>query len=333
MTTREFERARRLLCRLQDDIQTSLLAARTKQARRFARVAAVTAADTIYHVDRLSERAILSWFEKHWPRAWPVEVVMEGLEEHGAVTFPKNTPVAHTVFKCILDPIDGTRNLMHDKRSAWILSALAPQHGTKTNLADIVVAAMTEIPTTKQNCADQVSAVRGRGLVATRRDWANGKSKLIALRPSRARNFDHGFASFVRFFPEGKALLAETEEALWRRLGVVRRGAELVFEDQYITTGGQIYELLAGHDRLIADLRPLALRKLGIESALCCHPYDICTALLLQEAGGVVESPDGGPLRAPLDTTTPVSWIGYANPHLARLVRPALRRVLREYFA
>jgi fructose-1,6-bisphosphatase/inositol monophosphatase family enzyme len=332
VTARELERARRLLCRLQDDIQSALLAARAKQARRFARVAAVTAADTIYHVDRLSERAILGWFKEHWPRRWPVEVVMEGLEERGTVTFPRNTPVEQTVFKCILDPVDGTRNLMHDKRSAWILSALAPQRGANTNLADIFVAAMTEVPTTKQSCADQVSAVRGRGLVTTRRDLVRDQTRRIMLRPSPARNFDHSFASFVRFFPEGKALMAEAEEALWHRLGVVRRGAELVFEDQYITTGGQIYELLAGHDRMIADLRPLALRKLGIDSALSCHPYDICTALLLEEAGGVVESPESGPLRAPLDTTTPVSWIAYANPHLARLVRPALRRVVGGYF-
>ncbi len=43
---------------------------------------------------------------------------MEGLEGE-AVTFPRGTPVGGTLFKCILDPIDGTRNLMYDKRSAW----------------------------------------------------------------------------------------------------------------------------------------------------------------------------------------------------------------------
>ena len=107
----------------------------------------------------------------------------------------------------------------------------------------------------------------------------------------------------------------------------------LVFDDQYITTGGQIYELLIGHDRMLGDLRPLAYAKLALGSAsLCCHPYDICTALLLQEAGGLVEAPDGRPLRAPLDTTSPIAWMGYANPTLARTVRPVLQGLMKKYF-
>ena len=34
------------------------------------------------------------------------------------------------------------------------------------------------------------------------------------LRPSRAENFAHGFASLSRFFPDGKALTAQLEEEL-----------------------------------------------------------------------------------------------------------------------
>ena len=54
-------------------------------------------------------------------------------------------------------------------------------------------------------------------------------------------------------------------------------------------------------------------------------------ALIAREAGCVVEAPDGGALRYPLDTTTPVAWMGYANTALARTVRPALRRVMAKY--
>jgi fructose-1,6-bisphosphatase/inositol monophosphatase family enzyme len=326
------DHARRLLCALQVDLRDTLIAARARRAQSFARVAAVTAADTIYQVDRISEAAILAWFGRHWPRAWPVELVMEGAEE--GVTFPRGTPVAKTNLKCILDPIDGTRNLMYDKRSAWALAALAPQRGAKTNLGDIVVAAMTELPTSKQGRGDQLSAVRGRGVVARRHDLRTGRARPLALRPSRARNFEHGFASIARFFPEGKALLATLEEALWRELGVLgRNGGQLVFDDQYLSTGGQLYELAVGHDRMLGDLRPPAYAKLKLGSAsLCCHPYDICTALILQEAGGIVEAPDGRPLRVPLDTTSPVAWMGYANPTLARQVRPRLRRLMREFF-
>jgi hypothetical protein len=110
-------------------------------------------------------------------------------------------------------------------------------------------------------------------------------------------------------------------------------GGQLVFDDQYICTGGQLFELIVGHDRMLGDLRPLAYAKLGLSSAsLCCHPYDICTALIAREAGCVIESPEGRPLRAPLDTTTPVSWLGYAYPGLARLVRPVLLRIMAEHF-
>ena len=85
--------------------------------------AAVTAADTIYHVDRLSEDGVLAWFGRHWPRAEPVEIVMEGLEG-GAVTFPRGVPVARTAWKCILDPIDGTRAFITGRHEWGSLIAL-----------------------------------------------------------------------------------------------------------------------------------------------------------------------------------------------------------------
>jgi fructose-1,6-bisphosphatase/inositol monophosphatase family enzyme len=333
MTRAQLTRGRRLLCALQDHIRDTLVAARARQARHFARVAAVTAADTIYFVDRLSEEAILEWFERHWPGTWPVELVMEGGEER-AVTFPRGTPVGRTRCKCILDPIDGTRGVMYDKRSAWILAAIAPQRGRRTHLGDIVIAAMTEFPTAKHGFADQVSAIAGGGVVAERLDLAKRTRRRWTPLPSRATDFEHGFASIARFFPEGKALLGKIEEALWRELGVLgKNGGQLVFDDQYICTGGQLFELIVGHDRMLGDLRPAAYAKLGYSSAtLCCHPYDICTALIAREAGCIVEAPGGGDLRPPLDTTTPVAWMGYANEQLARTVRPVLRRVMARYF-
>lgn len=293
------------------------------QGRRLTRVAAITAADTIYGIDRVSEHAVLAWFAKNWPKRWPVELVMEGLEGK-AVTFPRGTPVRRTVFKCILDPIDGTRGLMYDKRSAWSLAALAPQRGAKTNLSDIIVAAMTELPTSKAGLADQLSVVKGKGVRAGRINLRTGRRVKFQPRPSRAKDLAHGFASFAKFFPAGKAWLAECEEKLWQTLG---DGTE-IFDDQYLSSGGQIYELLMGHDRFIADLRSLAFSKLRIRSALACHPYDICTALIAQELGCVITAPKGKPLRVPLDTTSAVAWVGYANPVLARRIGPKLRALL-----
>jgi len=287
------------------------------------RVAGVTSADTIYAIDRVSEHAVLAWFQKNWPKRWPVELVMEGLEGK-AVTFPRGTPLVKTLFKCILDPIDGTRGLMYDKRSAWSLAALAPQRGAKTNLSDIIVAAMTELPTSKGGYADQLTAVRSQGVRAERIDLRTGRRVKFTPRPSRAKEVAHGFASFAKYFPPGKAWLAEREEKLWRALG----DGEEIFDDQYLSSGGQLYELLMGHDRFIADLRPLAFAKLRLPRALACHPYDICTALIARELGCVVTAPEGKALRAPLDTTTPVAWVGYANRSLARRIGPKLRKIV-----
>jgi fructose-1,6-bisphosphatase/inositol monophosphatase family enzyme len=331
MNSTELDRARKLICRMHDCIRNSLIKARRREPNTLSRIDAVTAADTIYHVDRISEAAIFKWLEQYWPRQWPLELVMEGLEDGVMHSFPKGTPVSRTVFKCIIDPIDGTRNYMVDKRSAWILTGLAPQKGEGTGICDIVVAVMTELPTSKQWRSDQLSAVRSGPLYTSGTDVKTGIKRKINLKPSSAVDYKHGFASFVHFFPEGKALLAQMEEKLWNEVQGVGQGrSPLVFDDQYISTGGQLYELIAGHDRMIADLRPLAFKRLGLKNELVCHPYDICSSLLLQAAGGIVESPLGKGLDIPLDTISPVSWVGYANPRLARLVRPILKRLCHE---
>ena len=66
---------------------------------------------------------------------------------------------------------------------------------------------------------------------------------------------------------------------------------------------------------------------------LACHPYDICTALIAREAGVVVTDAWGAPLAAPLDTETPVAWVGYANETLHQAIEPVLQRLLREMLA
>ena len=50
--------------------------------------------------------------------------------------------------------------------------------------------------------------------------------------------------------------------------------------------------------------------------------------MLLTEAGCVFADPFGGPVDCPLDTTSPVAWVAYANQALADLVGPVLREIL-----
>lgn len=333
METETQEKFRRLLLDLQNRIREHVLAGRDASSNEGLRdVVARTSADTIYRIDRFGEEAILDWFENHWPADEPVELVMEGLEDDGPTVFPAG--VSETKWKCIIDPIDGTRNLMHDKRAAWALTALAPQKGADNRLLDIEVAVMTELPPRKQRWSDQISAVRGGGrdrLNAVSLNLDTGATRAVLLEPSQANDFLGGFASISRFFPEGKTWLAALEEKFWRaQFEFDGDQGPLVFEDQFICTGGQFYELLSGHDRMLGDLRPLAHEKLGLQSALVCHPYDVCTALILQEGGGIVEDPWGKPLNPPLDTTSPVVWIAYANSKLAALSRPIWKKLLKE---
>lgn len=325
--------ARQLLADLTATIRDSVINARDSEGDTFHHVSAETAADTIYQVDKISEEAIVEWFGQKWPENWPVEIVMEGIEDGDNLTFPEGTPVDQTEWKCIMDPIDGTRNIMYDKRSAWALAALAPQRGNDNSLLDIDIASMAEIPTSKQWRADEVSGYRGGGLVTEAYNVLDKTRSPIKLAPSGAGDFKHGFASFARFFPEGKQLMASFEEQIWGEMyGLGKSASPLVFDDQYISTGGQMYEILCGHDRMLGDLRPLAFNKLGMKRSLCCHPYDICTYILLEEAGAVIERHDGGPLDAPLDTTSPVTWIGFANIALADQIRPVIHKAIKEHF-
>lgn len=330
------EQRRALLAALGGHVQARVLAARNAAAPgEMARVAHATRADVIYAVDTVSENAIEEWFAAHWPEAEPVQLVMEGIEDDETRTFPPRTPPERLRWKCLLDPIDGTRNLMYDKRSAWVMIGLAPYRGAANVLSDISVAAMTELPPSKQLLADRLSVVRGagpEGVVAERVHLETGAVTTWTPRPSSTPDLNHGFASISRFLPAAKERLAAMEEQLWRSLG---SRAEVVFEDQYISTGGQFYQLLAGHDRMLADLRPEALASLGKAPdgafALVCHPYDVAAWLVATELGVVLEKPDGSPLDQPLDTTTPVSWVGYANADLAALIRPKLTEILSAY--
>ncbi len=323
------ESFRKHLLALGEGVRSLIIETRQQDPqRRFSDVSHTTVADIIYDIDALVEPAILAWLGVNWPRAEPVELVMEGLEERGPLAFPNGCNVAETKWKLIIDPIDGTRMLMHDKRPGWFIAGLAPQRGRTNTLADIEVAALVELPTTKQSLADALSAIRGQGLQATRADLITGTSVPLKLQPYQGDVLAHGFSSLVKFFLPAKEMTARIErDAIVKAYGDLVDGAD-IFDDQYISTGGQFYEMIAGRDRWLGDLRPLIFPPCGFHTTLACHPYDVAAALLLQEAGCIIEKPDGSPLDAPLDTTTPVAWVAYANPDLATRLRQPLQAAL-----
>jgi len=299
-------------------------------------MAAVTgkqAGDVIYAIDRVTDRVLLDRFAA-LAKNWPCVLVAEGLGVSGRRVLPDGTPESAAEIVAVVDPIDGTRGLMYQKRSAWILTGVAPYRGGGETLADISLAVQTEIPLVKQHLADTLWAVTGEGARAERADLVAGSRAPLALRPSRATTIAHGFGGLAKFFAGSRAELAAIDDAVVRRLlgDGGDQGDPLVFDDEYLSSAGQLYELMVGHDRWTADIRPLlqpARRAAGRAPIFCAHPYDLACELIAREAGVVVTDPRGARLAAPLDVTSDVAWLGFANAGLARSVGGALTEELR----
>lgn len=319
-----------LQARIRDEV---VAACEGPQADELARVASSGAdeGDTIYAIDRISEGRLVDLVDREIARHVPVLLVAEGLPG-GRRVLPDGARADEAPFVLLVDPIDGTRGLMYQKRSAWILTGVAPNRGPQTTLADIEVAVQTEIPLVKQHLGDVLWAVRGRGAHAHRENRFTRARSALALRPSRADSPAHGFSTIARFFPGGRDVLAALDDDLAQAIaGRFTPGEAYCFEDQYICTAGQLYELMVGHDRFVADLRPLLvpmLARRGWPKPHCCHPYDLATALIAEEAGVVVTDATGAPLRCPISIDDDVAWIGYANPRLRARVEPVLQKLL-----
>ena len=330
----EMELVARVRC-IQAEIRDRVIAhMEAQELGALSEVVGETAGDTIYAIDRVSEEALQELFQREMGGDTSFVLIGEGLEDTGKV-FPEGTDPEDALYRVIVDPIDGTRGLMYDKRSAWVLTGIAPNKGKFTSLSDITVAVQTEIPTRKQFRGDVLWAVKGSGAQAEGFNRFDGTSVNLILKPSKADTIEHGFAMLSRFFPGAKDVLGQVEEALVEALiGPVQPGRARLFEDQYICSGGQFYELMAGHDRFNADLRPnleRVIRSRGRSLGICCHPYDVCTELIAREMGVIITDPHGKLLDASLDTTSPVAWVGYANPDLRRKIEPVLQRVMAEY--
>lgn len=290
----------------------------------------VQGGDTIYALDVHSEEILLEHCAL-WGEETPFLLVAEGLP-NGRQLFGCNR-AEEAQFILICDPIDGTRPLMYNKRSAWMLTGIAPNMGDATNLSHIEIAMQTELVTSRALYSDTLWAVRGGGAFATTHNLMTREKREWTPQPSRAQSIEGGFAMFAKFFPGSKGWLANMEEELLLRvLGAPSDGQPQTFDDQYISTGGQLYELMMGHDRFNADLRPFAHEHLhgGHSTRLCCHPYDMCTELIARESGIVLTNERGNELQAPLDVESPVMWIGYANKAIQQQIEPALLQLLHE---
>jgi hypothetical protein len=297
-----------------------------QEVEQLAAVAGYEGGDVIYALDRACEPILLERFEA-LARDWSCVLVAEGLGPDGLAVFPAGCSADHAELRVLVDPIDGTRGLMYGKRPAWILTGVAPNRGEATTLADIELAIQTEIPLPKQYLCDTLWAVAGQGAAGERYNRLTGERQPLRLGPSTATTIAHGFGAVHRVSPGARAELAAIDDAVVERLlGPPPTGPPLVWEDQYISVGGQLYGLMMGHDRWIADLRPLVAPGMSA----CSHPYDLASELVAREAGVIVSDLAGRRLAAPMDVTSRVAWVAFANPALTGQVGTALRQVLAE---
>lgn len=320
--------------RLHETIRASVVSASERSSHeQMSKIVADNEGDTIFAIDRVSEEILIDHIEREIAAHLPIVLIAEGLGS-GKVVLPRRANESDAVWRIIVDPIDGTRGLMYQKRSAWILTGVAPNLGHDTKLSDIEFAIQTEIPLVKQHLSDTVWAFRGHGANAEQFNRLTGEVTSIDLRPSSAESIEQGFAMISRFFPGVRDVLAEIDEEIIRAsLGNPRNGKAQCFEDQYISTGGQLHELMAGHDRFVADIRPLmatTMAERGLDLSICCHPYDLCTELIARELGVIVTDENGLPLSSPLSNETDVAWVGYANRSIREQIEPHLQTSLRK---
>jgi fructose-1,6-bisphosphatase/inositol monophosphatase family enzyme len=293
--------------------------------------------DTIFEIDRhvepIIEREINAWPSE----CKPLVLIAEGMGQDGRLTFgPTELPAR---FRVIVDPIDGTRNLMYDKRSAWFIAAVAEDRSEQTQLSDSFAAVLVELPTSKQIWCDAYAATGNVATTCIRTQIGGGNARPWPPRPSTASTLKFGFGEVSSFFPGTKALAADLIERIAAEtLGTIEPGQALLFDDQYISTGGQMVELMAGHDRFCCDLRPLFYRILQQQSpglavikGLECHPYDVAGALVASQAGVVITDGFGRPLQCPYDVHTGVHWCGFGNETLAKSIQPIITRWLAEH--
>ncbi len=317
-------------------VRTKLLnSLRVSASEQLSAVHTESHEDTIYVIDRHAEEVLVPVLSRFAESIGGLVLMAEGIGGAEGLVLPEGMSEQEAAWRIIMDPIDGTRNIMYDKRAAFYLAGAGPNKGKATRLSDIEVAVMVELPTTKQYLADVLWAFRGKGSVAQTENLLTGTIIPRPLRPSQAKSIIGGFAQFARFFPPGREILSAMEDEIIHTLVPSNPGGKaIVFEDQYICSGGQLYELLTGHDRFIADVRGLLyamLRKQGIESGHVCHPYDVCAHLIGTEAGLIITDGYGKPLDAPFELNAEINWIGYANTAIEEEMKPLVMAMLKKY--
>jgi fructose-1,6-bisphosphatase/inositol monophosphatase family enzyme len=289
------------------------------------------AGDVTYGIDVPAERALDAWLAGE-SRSGPLSLLSEDAGWRHAGPGAGARGFDHGGPRIAVDPIDGTRNLMADLRPAWSVIALAGPGPGVPRLSDVELGLLCEIPETRAATYRVLAAERGGACRFELRRVADGA--LVAARRldtgSDARA-DHGYFPFFKYMADLRPAIASIEAAFLKRLAE-REDADVrtCYDDQYISNGGQLALLALGTYRMIADLRAFLAERRG-KPTITTKPYDVAGAVVCaRAAGAIVEAPDGAELDFPIDTRTPVSWVGWANAATRERLAPHLHAVLER---
>jgi len=327
-----FERWRPRLVSLCDELRrvtrAALLAGeRDGTSEALARPQGQGAGDVTYGLDLPSEERIHAWVDEV-ARTEPLSLLTEdsgwrhrGPDGRGGV---HDLPgFDHGGPRIAIDPVDGTRNLMADLRSAWTVVTFAPAGAAQPRLSDCTGGIVSEIPGSS-GARFRRFATEGGACRLEHRDLE--REALLAARTLTVDaddRPDHGYFPFFRYEPAQRPAIARLEAEFFARL-VREEGAEArsIYDDQYISSAGQLVLLALGRYRMVVDPRELVARARGAPG-VTSKPYDLGGAVLCARAAGApVTAAEGGPLDFPIDARTPVGYAGYANePTRARLER------------
>jgi fructose-1,6-bisphosphatase/inositol monophosphatase family enzyme len=292
------------------------------------------AGDVTYGIDERTETVVDRWL-REIARERPLSLLTEdsgwrhfGPGRGGAVEL---AGYDHGGPRIALDPIDGTRNLMADLRSAWTVVSFAPPGASEPRLRDLTLGIVSEIPDTRAALYRRVQASGGPCELELRRLDSGELVRRRALAADGDARVDRGYFPFFRYAPDQRPALARIE-ARFFELAAQREGAELrhVFDDQYISNAGQLVLLALGTYRTVADLRGWLARARGI-ATVTSKPYDVAGAILCARAAGcLVEASRGESLDFPIDASTPVDFVGYVNAATRARLAPLLHAALDE---
>lgn len=306
------------------------------RARHLASPVAHGAGDVTFGIDVAAEEAVHDWLLAMARRA-PLSVLTEdaGWRHLGPGPTPGDAPVElggfdHGGPRIAIDPIDGTRNLMYDLRGAWTVVSVAGPGAAVPRLTDLALGVVSEIPDTRGAHFRELIGVRGGGCTAAVR--ALGDQLVLrdgALLVDGSERPDHGYFPFFGYHPEQRAAMQLLARDFFRSIAE-HEGAELAhcYDDQHISSGGQLALLALGHYRMVVDARR-HWNELTGAALQTAKPYDVAGAILCaREAGAVVTRTDGGALDFPLDVTTPVDFVGFHNRGTGARLWPHLETAL-----